>query len=87
VSNQTTGTAHLPVLSAEDRELLDFLATLTDLSPAATEPVLFARYGNTTRVWQRINGLLAYPPAFAYAPDTIGRLTRLRDQRRRGRGR
>ena len=73
-------------LTDGDRELLDFVGALTDLSEVATEPVLYARYGSTIRVWQRVNALLDHPAAVAYAPDTVARLRRRR-LGRRGSGR
>ena len=69
-------------LTADDRELLDTLAKLPDLSERAAGPVLHGRFGNLTNVWQHVNALLGTEAALEYAPDLVGRLLRKRVGRR-----
>ncbi|ABS03214.1 DUF3263 domain-containing protein [Kineococcus radiotolerans] len=69
-------------LTPDDREILDCLAALPDLSPRSTGPVLHARFGELTRVWQHVNALIDTEAALTYQPDLVARLRRLRTGRR-----
>lgn len=69
-------------LTPQDRELLDVLAGLPDLSEQAAGPVLHERFGNLTRVWQHVNALLNTEAALAYQPELVNRLQRRRAGRR-----
>lgn len=72
----------MQTLLPEDKELLDVLAALPNLSEAVAGPVLHARFGNLTRVWQQANALANTGAALAYQPELIARLRRRRQGRR-----
>lgn len=56
--------------------------------PGAREAAIFDELGLTgVRFAQLLNGLLDRPEAWAYAPATVKRERRLRDQRRAARSR
>lgn len=74
-------------LTVLERELLDF-AGLTWRSAGNRDQAIRAQFGlSGTRYEQLLLGLLDRPDALAYAPVTVNRLRRLRDQRAAARSR
>jgi hypothetical protein len=74
-------------LSDLERDVLDFAGT-TWRYAGAREAAIRERFGlSATRYHQLLNGLLDRPEAWAYAPVTVKRLRRLRDQRASSRSR
>lgn len=70
-----------------ERELLDF-AGLTWRSAGNRDQAIRTQFGlSATRYEQLLLGLLDRPDALAYAPSTVNRLRRLRDQRAAARSR
>lgn len=68
-------------LTDHDRAVLDF-AGLTWRSPGWRDQAIRELFDvSATRFHQMVLGLLDRPEALAYAPVTVKRLTRLRDQR------
>lgn len=66
-------------------ELLDF-AGLWWRYAGAQEQAIRDRFGlSATNYWQKVNALLDRPEAMAYAPVTVKRLQRLRDERQAAR--
>lgn len=72
-------------LTALERELLDF-AGLWWRYAGAQEQAIRDRFDlSATNYWQRLNFLLDRPEALAYAPTTVKRLRRVRDERQAAR--
>lgn len=68
-------------LTDSDKALLDFAGRWYRL-PGAHAEAIGAELGLTeTTYWRKINGLIERPEALAYAPSTVNRLRRMRDQR------
>ena len=68
-----------------DRALLDFAGRWYRLPGAQAEAIVVELGMTATAFWQRVNTLIDRPDALAYAPMTVGRLRRLREDRLRAR--
>lgn len=68
-----------------EREVLDFAGRRYRYAGAREAAIREELRLSPTRYAQVVNGLLDRPEALAYAPSTVKRLQRLRDQARRGR--
>lgn len=72
---------HVTSLSDRDRAILDFEGQFHRLA-ARKEAIARERFGlSPTRYHQVIGALIDRPEALAYAPATVNRLRRLRDER------
>ena len=72
-------------LDQRDRDLLDF-AAISWRNPGRRESAIRDRFGiSAARYHQAVLALLNRPEAWAYAPVTVKRLRRLRDQARHAR--
>ncbi|WP_369068556.1 DUF3263 domain-containing protein [Kineococcus terrestris] len=69
------------MLQPSEQRLLDVVGQLPTLDERVTAARLHVEFGNVTRAWQRLNALLEREDALAYAPATVHRLRRYRDQR------
>ena len=68
-------------LTDSDKALLDF-AGRWNRFPGAQEQAMRDELGlSATTYWRKVNDLIDRPEALAYAPTTVGRLRRMRDQR------
>lgn len=69
-------------LSDTEQAMLDF-EKITWRYLGRKEDAIRKRFGlSATRYFQRLNGLIDKPDALAYAPTTVKRLRRLREDRR-----
>jgi hypothetical protein len=69
-------------LNDHERALIDFAGRFY-VHDGAREQAIRDLFGmSATRYWQQVNALLDRPAALAYAPVTVNRLRRLREQRR-----
>lgn len=69
-------------LTETDREILDALAVMPDLSEHVVGHQLHERFGNLTLLWQHVNALIKTEAALSYRPELVTRLLRKRDRRR-----
>lgn len=68
-----------------DKALLDFAARWYRY-PGAQEQAMRDELGiGPTTYWRRVNDLIDRPAALAYAPATVNRLRRMREERLRAR--
>jgi len=68
-------------LTDSDKALLDFAGRWYRF-PGAQEQAMRDELGlSATTYWRKVNDLIDRPEALAYAPTTVGRLRRMRDQR------
>lgn len=68
-----------------ERELLDFAGQWFKYAGAQEQQIRDRFDMSGTRYWQKVNALLDRPEAMAYAPVTVKRLQRLRDERQAAR--
>ena len=74
-------------LTVDERSLLDF-AAWAYRHPGRQEQDMRDLFGfGPSTYWRKVNDLLERPEALAYAPVTVNRLRRLREERRRSRSR
>jgi len=72
-------------LTDRDRQVLDF-AGLTWRHDGARDMAIRDEFGTSAHLYmQELNRLLDEPHALAYAPVTVSRLRRIRDDKRRAR--
>lgn len=87
IPGMETETAPTTGLTDQDRAILDFEGQWFRWA-GAKETAVRETFGmNYSAYYQRLNWLLEQPAALAYAPMTVRRLCRLRDERRAARTR
>jgi hypothetical protein len=80
-SEFSAGTAKQPSLTDTDRALLDFAGKTYKYEGKKWSDVSEQFGMNLTRYYQRLNHLIDHPEAEAYAPQTVNRYRRMRQER------
>lgn len=75
----------MAALTDLDEAMLEFAAVRFNHRGTQDEAILELFCVTPSRYWQRVNALLDDPAALAYAPTTVNRLRRVRDEKRRAR--